>query len=296
VAEQTEEKQKAAPSSSEPPKEAGEEGTQREAGEGVLPRRKLSWRRLEPYLVGLAGGLIFLGLWQGLAMTRAVPYLPSFTDSLAALVELAVEHGLALDVANSVGRIGVGFAAALVTGIPLGVAIGRWRIAHHFSKPVIEALRFIPPLAMLPVALVIFRVEATAIFIIWFAAFFPVLLSTVDGVQRTEPVHVEVARSFGATEWQVLEKVVLPSALPEILTGGRVGLGVGWMSLVAAEMVAAGAGTGLGYLIIYWGLNLGRYDTMVGVILLLAAIGFAMNEGFVLLERRLLRYRRNMTH
>jgi NitT/TauT family transport system permease protein len=156
-------------------------------------------------------------------------------------------------------------------------------------------VRFIPPLAMLPVALVILHTaQGTAVFIIWFAAFFPILLGTVAGVHRTDPAHVEVAQSFGAREWQVLEKVIFPSALPEILTGARVGLGVGWMSLVAAEMVTAVGGSGLGSLI--WTLlYLSQYTRMVGVIMLLAVIGFLMNEGFVLFEGYVLRYRRLVT-
>lgn len=248
-----------------------------------------------PYLVSLAGAIGFIVLWEVLARMNAVPYLPSFSQSVLALVDLAVEGELGLHAFGSIFRIGLGFAGALLTGIPLGLAIGRWRLVHQFTKPVIEALRFIPPLAMLPVALVILHTaQATSIFIIWFAAFFPILLGTVAGVHRTDPAHVEVAQSFGAHEWQVLEKVILPSALPEILTGARVGLGVGWMSLVAAEMVAAGGGSGLGYLI--WTLlGISRYDSMLGAIMLLAVIGFLMNEGFVLFEGYVLRYRKLVT-
>jgi len=251
--------------------------------------------RALPYLVSLAGAIVFILLWEILARTSAVPYLPSFTQSVLALVDLALKGELGFHAFNSIIRIGLGFGAALVTGIPLGIAIGRWRLVRQFTKPVTEAVRFIPPLAMLPVALVILHTaQGTAVFIIWFAAFFPILLGTVAGVHRTDPAHVEVAQSFGAHEWQVLEKVIFPSALPEILTGARVGLGVGWMSLVAAEMVTAVGGTGLGSLI--WTLLfLSQYTPMVGVIMLLAIIGFLMNEGFVLFEGYVLRYRRLVT-
>jgi ABC-type nitrate/sulfonate/bicarbonate transport system permease component len=250
---------------------------------------------LVPYLVSLLGAVVFILLWEILAWTNAVPYLPSFSESVLAAVELAVSGELGLHAFNSIVRIGFGFGAALLTAIPLGIAIGRWRLVHQFTKPVTEAMRFVPPLAMLPIALVILRTaEGTPVFIIWFAAFFPILLGTVAGVHRTDPAHVEVAQSFGAREWQVLGKVIFPSALPEILTGARVGLGVGWMSLVAAEMVAAGGGTGLGYLI--WTLlGISRYDSMVGAIMVLAVIGFLMNEGFMLFEGYLLRYRQLVT-
>jgi len=252
-------------------------------------------KRIVPYLVSLLGAVLFISAWQLLAWIDAVRYLPSFTESVLAAVELAANGELGLNAFSSIARIGLGFGAALLTAIPLGLAIGRWRLVHQFTKPVTEALRFIPPLAMLPIALIILRTaEGTPVFIIWFAAFFPILLGTVAGVHRTDPAHVEVAQSFGAREWQVLAKVILPSALPEILTGARVGLGVGWMSLIAAEMVAAGAGTGLGYLI--WTLlGIPRFDAMVGAIMVLALIGFLMNEGFMLFEGYLLRYRQLVT-
>jgi ABC-type nitrate/sulfonate/bicarbonate transport system permease component len=247
------------------------------------------------YLASLAGAIAFILIWEILARVNAVPYLPSFSQSVLALVQLALGGGLGFHTLNSIFRIGLGFGAAVVTGVPLGIAVGRWRLVHQFTKPVTEAVRFIPPLAMLPVALVILHTaQATAIFVIWFAAFFPILLGTVAGVHRTDPAHVEVAQSFGAREWQVLEKVIFPSALPEILTGARVGLGVGWMSLVAAEMVAAGGGWGLGYLI--WTLfGSFEFNAMVGAIILLAVIGFLMNEGFVLFEAYVLRYRKLVT-
>lgn len=248
-----------------------------------------------PYLVSLTGAIAFILVWEILARFNAVPYLPSFSQSVLALVQLALGGELGFHTFNSTVRIGLGFGGAVLTGVPLGIAVGRWHLVHQFTKPVTEAVRFIPPLAMLPVALVILHTaQATAIFIIWFAAFFPILLGTVAGVHRTDPAHVEVARSFGAHEWQVLGKVIFPSALPEILTGARVGLGVGWMSLVAAEMVAAGGGWGLGYLI--WTLfGSFEFNAMVGTIMLLAGIGFLMNEGFVLFEGYVLRYRRLVT-
>jgi NitT/TauT family transport system permease protein len=245
--------------------------------------------------MGGVGALSFLTLWQFLAVINAVPFLPSFTDSILGLIHVMLFEDLGFHIVNSVIRILLGFGGALLIGIPLGLVIGRWSVVNHFSKPVIQAVRFIPPLAMLPLALVVLgSPEGTAIFIIWFAVLFPVLIGTETGVHRTELVHVDVARSFGADEWQILEKVTLPSALPEILAGARVGLGVGWMSLVAAEMVAAGGGSGLGYLIINL-YSVGKYSMMVGVILVLALIGFLMNEGFSFFERYTLRYRHFIT-
>ncbi len=242
--------------------------------------------------MSLVGGLFFLLLWQVASTLANIRYFPSFTSSVQALLSPTVQSRIYIDIRDSVLRVGGGFFFAVITGIPLGILIGRWRIVHQFTKPVIQAVRFIPPLALVPVALVFIGVEPTPTFIIWFAGFFPILLNTVAGVHRTDLAHIDVVKSFGASEWQILEKVMLPSAVPEILTGARVGLGVGWMSVVAAEMVAAGWGTGLGYHLWSRAAPLGQFDLMVGILLLLAIIGFIMNEGFAWLEKYLLRYRR----
>ena len=256
---------------------------------------KITWKRAKPYVLSLAGGLFFLLLWQISAILVNVRYFPSFTSSIQALLTPAVQSRILIDIRDSVFRVVGGFFFAIITGIPLGILIGRWRIIHQFTKPVIQAVRFIPPLALVPIALVFLGVEPTPTFIIWFAGFFPILLSTIAGVQRTDLSHIDVVKSFGGSEWEILEKVMLPSAVPEILTGARVGLGVGWMSVVAAEMVAAGWGTGLGYHLWARAAPLGQFDLMVGILLLLAIIGFIMNEAFSQLEKYLLRYRRSVS-
>ncbi|MFX1475183.1 MAG: ABC transporter permease [Promethearchaeota archaeon] len=253
---------------------------------------KITWNRAKPYVMSLAGGLFFLLLWQVSATLANVRYFPTFTSSVQALLSPSVQERILIDIRDSVLRVGGGFFLAAITGIPLGILIGRWQVVHQFTKPLIQAVRFVPPLALVPIALVLFGVQPTPTFIIWFAAFFPILLSTVTGVQRTDLAHIDVVKSFGGSEWQILEKVMLPSAVPEILTGARLGLGVGWMSVVAAEMVAAGWGTGLGYHLWAKAFPVGQFDLMVGILLLLAIIGFIMNEGFAFLERYLLRYRR----
>ncbi|MFW9944771.1 MAG: ABC transporter permease, partial [Candidatus Sifarchaeia archaeon] len=127
-----------------------------------------------------------------------------------------------------------------MTAVPLGIAIGRYSIADSVLGPVVEATRPIPPIAWIPLSLLIFSSLLSAqVFIIWIGAFFPILINTTTGVKRTEPVHIDVAKTFGASESRILTSVVIPSAAPEMFAGMRIGFGIGWMCLVAAEMIGS---------------------------------------------------------
>ena len=135
-----------------------------------------------------------------------------------------------------------------VTAIPLGMAMGWWRVVYNQVNPVMEILRPIPPLAWIPLSILWFGLgDEQNEFIIFLGMFFPILVNTIVGVKNIEPNLVRAARSLGAPERKVLWRIVLQGALPQIITGVRIGLGVGWMALVAAELV--GANSGLGFLI-----------------------------------------------
>jgi len=141
-----------------------------------------------------------------------------------------VEHMLA-----SVYRVTIGFLIAALTAIPLGIAIGRYRLVDSILGPVVEAMRPIPPIAWIPISLLIFpgNIVGAQSFIIWVGAFFPILINTTTGVKRTEPVHIDAAKTLGASESQILTKIVVPSAGPEIFAGLRVGFGIGCLDYVA---------------------------------------------------------------
>ena len=148
---------------------------------------------------------------------------------------------------DSLRREFTAFSWALAA-IPLGVAMGWWKPIHEQINPLVEMLRPIPPLAWIPLSILWFGVGDTQNqFIILLGIFFPILLNTIAGVKSVEPNLVRAARCLGGGEAAVLRRVVLPAALPQIVTGVRIGLGVGWMALVAAELV--GANSGLGFLI-----------------------------------------------
>ena len=173
--------------------------------------------------------------------------LPPPQAILVAAWDLLQSGDLWRHLRDSVKRELVAFLWASVS-IPLGIAMGWWKLVENQFDPIVEMLRPVPPLAWIPLSILWFGIGDTQNqFIIFLGCFFPILVSTVAGVKGIEPNLVRAARCLGASEWQILWRVVLRAALPQIITGIRVGLGVGWMALVAAELV--GANSGLGFLI-----------------------------------------------
>ncbi len=236
--------------------------------------------------------LILLAIWQFIAYVSQGINLFDITSSFIKLVVQGDADGttLAQHTAISMLRVTLGFGAAAVTAIPLGVIVGRYRALNMVLGPVVDAMRPIPPIAWIPLSILMFRTNilGAQVFIIWVGAFFPILLNTIAGVKRTSIVHLEVAQTFGAKEGQVLSKVILPSAAPEIMAGLRIGFGIGWMCLVAAEMI--GGGLGLGYLVIL-AEQLGRTGETISAMLMIGFIGFAISYVLLRLEKSLLRWR-----
>ena len=207
-------------------------------------------QRLRRLLLGATGFLLLLGLWQLLASRAAANpvLLPPPGEVGRAALELARGGFLWGDVLASLRRVGVGFLLAATAGVGLGAALGVGRRLAALFHPLLEALRPIPPIAWIPLAILWFGIgDAPSYFIVAIGAFFPVFVSTYDGIRQVDPRFVQVARCLGASGRRVTLEVVLPAALPSILTGLRVGLGFGWMAVVAAELVAARSG--LGYMI-----------------------------------------------
>ena len=183
------------------------------------------------------------------------------------------------------GRILVALLAAVIVGIPVGIAMGLNDTVRGILDPLIEIYRPVPPLAYLPLMVIWFGIgETSKILLIYLAIFAPVTLSAVAGVRSVAQVRMRAARALGATRWQVLRFVVLPSALPEILTGIRIGLGVGWSTLVAAELIAATRGTG--FMVQSAGEFLAT-DVVLAGIGVIAVIAFGLELGLRALQRRL---------
>lgn len=251
-------------------------------------------RRARVWITNALVLLVFLALWEVVAELYRSPFIPGPSAVWRAAVKLGTlgdvnGHTLWAHTLQSVLRVLAGFVAAVVLGVPLGLLMGLFPGLYQGSRSLIEPLRFIPPLAWIPIALVTLTGFTRYAFIIWLGAFFPIFIATLIGVPRVEILHKNVAEVHGATRGWILRKVVIPSILPDILGGMRVGLGVGWMCIVAAEMVG-GDSLGLGKLIMKYGELLRMPEIVVGMIVI-GLCGLFMNEILLLIEKRLFRWR-----
>ncbi len=237
---------------------------------------------------------VFL-LWQALAVLNGSlqfynPKLfPAPSDIAVAGWTLALKGDLQRDIVVSVGRVVVGFAVAAPLAILLGVLIAKVRWCETLLDPVIEALRPVPTLALLPMIILWFGIgETSKVFFIAYSCFFVIFTTTVLGVRNVDPILVRAAQSLGLSRLRIYRHVIFPSALPDVLVGLRLGLSVGFFVIVAAEFIAAD--TGLGYLINYSRTWFQVDNMMLGAIII-GALGLTSNYLLVALERRLFRWR-----
>lgn len=248
---------------------------------------------------GLALGALAVAsaLWYLAAAASRSAFFPGPTAVVEAFREILARgdiqgYMLWQHVWASLLRVFAGFVAASVTGVGLGMLLGLKRIAYDASKSVLEPVRFIPPIAWIPLAIVLLSGFSRYVFIIWIGAFFPILVATMAGIQRVSPLWVDVSKAFGARRPFIVARVVVPSALPEIVAGMRIGLGVGWMCIVAAEMIG-GENVGLGRLMINYS-ELLRVDMVIVGMITIGVIGYVTNELLIALERRLFGWRRQV--
>ncbi|MDO9538848.1 MAG: ABC transporter permease [Methanocalculus sp.] len=185
----------------------------------------------------------------------------------------------------SIWRVILGFGLAVLCAVPFGIIIGRYRLIEELVNPVIQLFRPIPPLAWVPLALAWFKIGlASIVFIIFIGSFFPVLINTIDGVRRVNRTWIETAAIYGAKGWKLLAYVILPASAPIIWTGLRVGFGVAWMCVVAAEMLP-GTTSGIGYLIMY-SYNWGQVQVIVAGMIVIGVIGIGVDVVFRAVEKR----------
>jgi len=239
--------------------------------------------------ISLATAAVLLLLWQAASWAHLAPhlFLPTPAEVYAAAVSI-YQDGYANatlweHVSASLARIFLAFAIAVGLGIPIGLVMGLSRWAKGVFDAPIEFYWPLPPLAYLPLMIIWLGIgEASKITLLSLAMFAPIALSAQAGVRSVTQERVNAALSLGATRWQLLREVILPSALPEILTGARISLGVGWGTLVAAELIAATRG--IGYLIMSASQFLATDVVFVGIAII-AACAFAFSVVMRTLER-----------
>jgi NitT/TauT family transport system permease protein len=222
---------------------------------------------------------LFLALWHYTVVWSATKVFPSPLAVEKGLAELARKGLLWAYIGDSLRRVALGFAAAAALGIPLGLTLGWYPAANQTLNPLLQILRPISPIAWIPVAIILFGVgDATAVFLIFLGAFFPIVVACVSGVSNVPSVFRRAGRNFGLTPLQLLAKVIFPAALPQIIIGLRISLGIAWLVMVAAEMIAVDSG--LGYLVIDARNSGKRYDLVVAAMLVIGVIGLALDLGF----------------
>ncbi|MFZ6861700.1 taurine ABC transporter permease TauC [Undibacterium sp. Ji67W] len=232
---------------------------------------------------------LLLVIWYAISAFKVVPelFLPSPAAVLRKFISVAdegfVDASLLAHTATSIARVLVALILATVTAVPIGIFIGLNRYARATIDPLIDFYRPIPPLAYLPLIVIWFGIgETSKVILIYLAVFAPISISTVQGVRRVDQSRIRASLSLGANRWQLIRYVILPSALPDVLTGIRIGLGVGWSTLVAAELIAATRGLGF---MIQSAAQFLVTDVVVMGIIVIALIAFIFEWGLRRLQK-----------
>ena len=278
---------------SAPPPLAGEGATRdtTSVAGGRGPDLRALWR---PAL-GLGTLVAVLLLWELASRTRILnpQFFPPVTDILGTFVALWRNNVFPQHLAATLTRMAIGFGIAALLGIGLGLIMGRWRGVYDVFEPLVEFLRPMPPVALIPVLILLVGIgDEMKVIVVAFASLFPILLNTVDGVRGVHPTLLDVARTFHFSELATLRRVILPAALPQIVAGLRISLAIALIVALVSEMI--GATAGMGYFVLQAQRGL-RIRDMYAAIVMLALLGYALNWLFLLFEARLLAWHRAST-
>jgi len=234
--------------------------------------------------LNIAGVVAGIAIWWALTASGAVG-LPRPPDVLSRFIELAGNGQLLRDTAASLARVLAGFLLGVLLAIPVGFAMGWYKVARALVEPYLQFFRMIPPLAIIPLAIVTMGIEETPkIFVIFLASFLASVVATYQGVISVDRTMINAARVLGARDFTIFRRVVVPASTPFILVGVRIGLGSAWATVVAAELIAAQSG--LGYRMqqaqLYYDL-----PTIFVSLFAIGILGLAMDRALQAIERRL---------
>lgn len=251
--------------------------TESDIAGGELVSAARPWRfDWQPIVLPLVVAIVLLGAWDLGVRSSGSDLFPRPYEVLMGIVELAQKGLLLKYIVASLYRVTWGFTLALLVGVPLGLLMGWFRPLQYALNPIVQMLRPISPIAWIPIAILWLGIDDEAnIFLIFLASVFPITVSAMAAVQNLQQSYLRAARNFGLTRWQLFRLVIFPAALPQIITSIRIALGIAWLVVVAAEMVAVNGG--LGYLIID-ARNAGkRYDLVVAGMFLIGVIGLLLD-------------------
>ena len=231
--------------------------------------------------LGASGLGVLLILWWVGTDLIATPsgFVRHFSpeSAFASLAQLVTQSDLQVHILVSLRRVVVGLGLALLIGVPLGLAVGSYSMLNVATSPAFQFLRMISPLSWMPIAVMVFGVGDRPIyFLLTFAAVWPILLSTAEGVTRLEPSWLRLASSLSATRWETLFHVIVPGVLGHALIGLRLAIGIVWIVLVPCEML--GVSAGLGYFILDTRDRL-AYSELTAIVLIIGLLGFLLDAG-----------------
>ena len=228
--------------------------------------------------------VVLLAIWEIAARRQSVHLLPGPWEVAGGIADL-VRHGLLLKyVVASLFRVTWGFVLAAALAIPLGLVIGWYRRAEMAFNPIIQILRPISPLAWIPIAILWFGVgDLAAIFLIFLGSFLPLLLTAIHAARSVPAVYVNAGRNFGLSPARLVYRIFYPAVVPQLIVGLRITLGIAWLVVVAAEMIAVNSG--LGFLIVDARNAGNRYDLVVAGMVVIGIIGLLLDTGMRSLEK-----------
>ena len=241
-------------------------------------------QRLKDTLPPLAViGLLIAVWWAAVLATRSMIF-PTPWGVVAGTFELLRDGTLWRHIGASLLRVGTGFGLAVCIAVPLGLWMGWVRGAYYTLNPVFQILRPISPIAWIPIAILWFGVgNASPIYLIFISSVFPMIVQTTAGVHTIEKRYLRAAENFGVSRATLFKQVVIPAVLPQILVGMRIGLGVAWLVVVAAEMIALRSG--LGYMIMDSRNAGNRYDLVIAGMIIIGVIGLSLDGLMRMLEK-----------
>jgi NitT/TauT family transport system permease protein len=239
--------------------------------------------RLKEIMPALALIALLIAAWWAAVIATHSVIFPTPWAVLTGTWELLEDGTLWRHIGASLMRVGAGFGLAVCVGVPLGLWMGWVRSAYRTLNPLFQILRPISPIAWIPIAILWFGVgDASPIYLIFISSVFPMVVQTTVGVHTIEKRYLRAAENFGVSRQRLFRQVVIPAVLPQIIVGMRIGLGVAWLVVVAAEMIALRSG--LGYMIMDSRNAGNRYDLVVAGMIIIGLIGLSLDAAMRILE------------
>src|SRR5689334_8827670 len=241
-------------------------------------------QRIKDTLPPIAVLALLIALWWAAVIATRSLIFPTPWGVVTGTLELLRDGTLWQHIGASLMRVGAGFGLAVCVAVPLGLWMGWVRAAYHTLNPVFQILRPISPIAWIPIAILWFGVgNASPIYLIFISSVFPMVVQTTAGVHTIEKRYLRAAENFAVSRRTLFKQVVIPAVLPQVLVGMRIGLGVAWLVVVAAEMIALRSG--LGYMIMDSRNAGNRYDLVIAGMIIIGLIGLSLDGIMRMLEQ-----------